>query len=440
MTSEPDDTPRRRPPTIDLKATEVEAERPASTGEEAGAAGATDERTEDQGTSGPNAREDFAGGAGAPRGGDMAAYAIAALAGALVMLAIVAVLWVSGVLPPRSETVTPGSSEPVAAAGNKEFSARLDKIEAALAAQQTALAAQRTDAAQRPDAALASRITATEGETKSLGDSVAALTRRIDGIATTVGNAAAHADAAMAAVEAAKNSAQQSGVQRTDLDALANRVAAVEGVTNRMAAVESAVKPLSETVKALSENVANVARRPASADDRTARTTVAAEALRAAVERGAPYQAELTAVKSLGVDESVSAPLEPFAAEGVPSVALLARELTALTPALLHVSGAAPSENSFLGRLQANAEKLVRVSPVDAPPGDDPGAIIARIDVDARRSDIAAALAEIARLPEAARSLAAPWVKKAEAREAAIAASRRIAADALAALGKPAQQ
>ena len=33
MTSEPDDTPRRRPPTIDLKATEVEAEQPASTAE-----------------------------------------------------------------------------------------------------------------------------------------------------------------------------------------------------------------------------------------------------------------------------------------------------------------------------------------------------------------------------------------------------------------------
>jgi hypothetical protein len=439
MTSEPDDTPRRRPPTIDLKATEVEAEQPVSTGEEAGAAGATDERTEDQRASGASAREDLASGAGAPRGGDMAAYAIAALAGALAMLAIVAVLWVSGVLP-RGETMTSGGSEPVAAAGNKEFSARLDKIEAALAAQQTALAAQRTDTAQRPDAALASRVAATEGETKSLGDSVAALTRRIDGIATTAGNAAARADAATAAVEAAKNSAQQSGVQRSDLDALANRVAAVEGVTNRMAAIESAVKALSEAVKALSENVASVARRPASADDRAARTTVAAEALRAAVERGVPYQAELAAVKSLGVEESVSAPLEPFAADGVPSVALLARELTALTPALLHVSGVAPSENSFLGRLQANAEKLVRVSPVDAPPGDDPGAIIARIDVDARRSDIAAALAEIARLPEAARALAAPWVKKAEAREAAIAASRRIAADALAALGKPAQQ
>ncbi len=433
MTSEPDDTPRRRPPTIDLKATEVEAERPASTGEEAGAKGATDERTEDQSASRRGARGDFAGGAGVVRGGDMPAYAIAALAGALAMLAIVAVLWVFGVLPPRGETVTPGTSEPLAGSGTKELSARLDKIEAVLAAQQTALAAQRTDAAQRPDAALASRIAAAEAETKSLGDSVTALTRRIDGIAAAAGNAAARADAATAAVEAAKSSAQQSGVQRADLDALATRVAAIEGVTNRIASIESAVK-------ALSENVANVARRPASADDRAARTTVAAEALRAAVERGVPYQAELAAVKSLGVDESVAAPLEPFATDGVPSIAVLARELTALTPALLRVSGAAPSENSFLGRLQANAEKLVRVSPVDAPPGDDASAIIARIDVDARRSDIAAALAEIARLPDAARTLAAPWVKKAEAREAAIAASRRIAADALAALGKPAQQ
>jgi hypothetical protein len=435
MTSEPDDAPRRRPPTIDLKATEVESEQPASTGEEAVAAGAAGERTEDESASAQSARTKFAGGAGTLRGGALVAYAIAALGGALTMLVLIAVLWVSGVLPPRGETVTPGSSEQLAAVGTNELSARLDKIEAALAAQQT------VPAAQRPDAALASRLAAAEAETKSLGDSVNALNRRIDGIAATVGSAAARADAATAAVEAAKNAAaeaakstaQQSGVQRADLDALANRVAALEGLTNRIASIES-------TVKALSENLANVARRPASADDPAARTTVAAEALHAAVERGVSYQAELAAVKSLGIDESALAPLEPFAADGVPSVAVLARELTALTPALQRVSGAAPSENSFLGRLEGNAEKLVRVSPIDAPPGDDAGAIIARIDVDARRSDIVAALPEIARLPNAARTLAAPWVKKAEAREAAIAASRRIAADALAALGKSAQQ
>jgi hypothetical protein len=104
---------------------------------------------------------------------------------------------------------------------------------------------------------------------KTLGDSLAALNRRVDAIAATTGNALARADAATAAVEAAKSAAQQSGVQRADLDALANRVAAIEGAMNRLAAIESAVK-------AVSDNLAKVERRPASADDRAARTTVAA--------------------------------------------------------------------------------------------------------------------------------------------------------------------
>ena len=176
-----------------------------------------------------------------------------------------------------------------------------------------------------------------------------------------------------------------------------------------------------------------MARRAASADDRAARLTVAAEALRAAVERGAPYKAELAAVKSLGADQNATAPLEPFAADGVPSAQRLRTSFRTLTPALLRASGAAPSDGSFLGRLESNAQKLVRITPVDAPAGDEPSAVIARINVDAARADIAAALADIARLPEPRKNRwPTPWVKKADARDAAVAASRRIAADALA--------
>jgi hypothetical protein len=56
------------------------------------------------------------------------------------------------------------------------------------------------------------------------------------------------------------------------------------------------------------------------------------------------------------------------------------------------------------------------------------------------RGDFANALAAIASLPGGARSAAQSWVKKVEAREAALAASRRIAGDALAALGRPVSQ
>ncbi|MGD0026779.1 MAG: hypothetical protein ABSC37_19540, partial [Xanthobacteraceae bacterium] len=229
-------------------------------------------------------------------------------------------------------------------------------------------------------------------------------------------DARARADAASAASEAAKSTAQ-AGVQRSDIDALASRIAAVE----------RAAKTLSD----------DAARREASANDRAARLTVAAEALRAAVERGAPYKAELAAVKAFGADQNATAPLEPFAADGVPSAAALAHELSLLTPALLRASGAAPSDGSFLGRLESNAQKLIRIAPIDAPAGDEPSAVIARINADAARADIAGALADIARLPEPARTLAEPWVEKADARNAAVAASRRIAADALAALGRP---
>jgi hypothetical protein len=93
-----------------------------------------------------------------------------------------------------------------------------------------------------------------------------------------------------------------------------------------------------------------------------------------------------------------------------------------------------------LGRLESNAQKLVHITPIDAPVGDDPASVIARINVDAARADIPAALADIAKLPDQAKSVADPWVKKAQDRNAAIAASRRIDADAFAALGKPGPQ
>ena len=402
MTSDADSTPRRRPPTIDLTAKEVETERPSQT-----PAGRRP---------GPIARRKAM-----PR-------APACLGGLPIRRNPTRLPPPRARSPRRRSSSEFGSSAsrrcaaaapPTAAApvpdtaAVEAISARLDKIQGALQARPA-------------DGALANRIATAEAETKVLGDTLAALNRRLDDIAVTARGALAHADAASAAADASKavadasKKAAQTGVERGDLDALANRVAGLE----------RAVKSLGD----------DVARRTSSADDRAARMTVAAEALRAVVERGAPYQAELAAMKSLGVEQSALAPLEPFAADGVPSTAALARELAVLTPALLGASGVAPSEGSLLGRMEMSAQKLVRITPVDAPPGDDAAAVLARANAAAARGDLDAALADIARLPEAGRSLAEPWTKKAQARDSAIAAGRRIAADALAALGRPASQ
>ncbi len=394
MTSEPDSTPRRRPPTIDLTAKEVEPETPSSTQESA--ADAAEDLTMHKEAPGEPNHSNFLA--------RVSPYAVGALVGAIVLGAIMAGFWMVGVIPPQQTAAAPGA-QGAKVASTAEISSRLDKIQQELQAP-------------RADQALAARVAAAEAQTKSLGDSLAALGRRLDEVAAASQSAFAQAKTAAAATDAMKN-ATRTGVEQSDIDAINNRIAALES-----------------TMKSLSTD----AQRTSSADDRAARLTVAAEALRAAVDRGAPYQAELALAQALGADQTATAPLEPFAADGLPNAAALAHEFALLTPSLLQASGAAPRESSFLGNLEAHAQKLVRITPIEAPAGDDPASVIARINIDAARGDIAAALAGIARLPESARALAASWVKKAEAREAAIAASRRIAADALAAIGRPAPQ
>jgi hypothetical protein len=187
-------------------------------------------------------------------------------------------------------------------------------------------------------------------------------------------------------------------------------------------------------VKSLSDNAT---RQNTSADDGAARLMIAAEVLRAAVERGTPYQVELAAVKGFGADQNATAPLEPFAASGVPGAAALAIELVTLVPALTEAVEPKETQSTFLDRIKVNAQRLVRSTPLDAPAGDDPRSVATRIGFDAAHGDIDAALADIAKLPDAAKSVAAPWVHKAQARTVAITASRQLAANALAALSKP---
>jgi hypothetical protein len=413
MTSETDDKSFRRPPTIELAATEV-----GNAAEKPGDAEATGAGVAEGDTAGAN------GSASGPTGARFATHIASAVIGAIVLAGAAAGLWFAGVIPAR-ETPTaaqseasvpaahppdaspssPASSPPAAAQNSSlapDVTARLDKIERAIEAP-------------RSDPALGSRITELAAQSKALGDNVAALTRRVDEIAAASQSAGKQADTALNAAEAAKSASATAGkdvAQRSDVDGLATRIMALESAVKGLAA---ATAPLTS----------------AGANDRAARLTVAAEALRAAVERGAPLQAELSAVQALGV---ATAALEPFAANGVPSTPALARELERLVPALQDASEPRSGEASFLDRLKSNAQKLVLITPLNAPPGNDPQALVERIRLDAARADITAAMADLNMLPEAAKSLAADWSKKAAAREAAVAASRKIAADALAAL------
>ena len=279
----------------------------------------------------------------------------------------------------------------------EEVVGRVDTLEAAVVTSRPAAG----------DPSLSSRIAALDGEVKALAETIATLGRRSDDVLTTAREARTRADATAAALTAlAQKLPAGAAVERSQVDALAGRVAAVESSEKTVAR-----------------------------GDRAVRLVLVATALKAAAERGEPFAAELAAAKALGADPTLTAALEPFAASGVPTVAVLARELSALMPAL-RLPAAAPAREGFLERLQVNAEKLVRVRPTDEVAGTDAAAVASRIEGKAAQEDIAGAQAELAKLPPAARAPAEAWIKQVQARTAALDASRRLAADALAGLGK----
>jgi hypothetical protein len=288
------------------------------------------------------------------------------------------------------------SRAPPAAADPKaleELTRRVAKLEATPSASSPA-----------SDPALAARMAALEAEIKALAATLGRVGRRDEEVLAVARDARARADAGAAALaELAQKTPAAAAAERSELEALANRVTAVER-----------------------------GEKAAESGDRAVRLALAATALNAGSERGNAFPAELAAVKALGADAKLVAALEPFAQSGIPSAAALARQLSELAPSLQ----GSEAREGVLARLQVNAEKLVRIRRVDEPAGSDAGAIVARAEAKASRSDIAGALSELAQLPPDARAPAEAWIKSAQARIAAIDASRRLAADAMSGLAK----
>jgi hypothetical protein len=289
----------------------------------------------------------------------------------------------------------------------EELAARLARLETAAAVPRPPVT----------DAVLANRIALLEGEIRALGERIGVIARRNDEVASIASDARKRADAAAAAV-AELPKIPQAGAPRAEIDALAKRIAELEQNTKKL-----------ET---------ELGRRAGSiGGDPALRRLAVATALNSAVDRGAPFAAELDAARALAPEPKALAPLAAFAASGIPGTDALARELAALIPRLAKAAGTTAGDGGVLDRLKANAEKVIRIRPIDEPPGDDPAAVIRRIEARAEQRNLAGAVAELAKLPASARALAKEWVAKVAARDAAIEASRRYVAAALAAIAKP---
>jgi hypothetical protein len=313
-------------------------------------------------------------------------WVIAATSGAVAASLVIGVAWMLGW---PAVPATPAAPQ-VNAAAVDDLAARVAGVES------------KTSKPAAPDPALAGRIEALEKSSAALRSELASLRAQSEKFAAAVNDV---------------KSAPRENSPPLDLSAINERIAGLERAT-----------------RAQTAEIAQESAKPA--DDAPLRRVVAAALLDVMVRIGDPYPAALAAAKSLSDNPDALKPLDGFAAKGVPNPASLCRELLTLVPKL---SPPMP-ENSTTGlvdRLQAGAAKLVRIERTDAA-GTDRGAVVARVTAAAVRNDFAEARRELKTLEPADRAPAQAWLDKADARDAALAASRQFAADAMATLAKPA--
>jgi hypothetical protein len=367
-------------------------------------------------------------------------FAGAGAAGAAAMFVLFLALWAFGSFGPRDDQTAPLAARLAGLESQvRDLAARpqppavdpkaLADLTARVGAAEQAMArladidarvtkAEQAATAPRPaqaDPALTGRVAALEAAMRPLAE----LGSRLDAANAAARDAKARADAAFEAAQKNSAVAPAQAADHKEIEALVARVAALE-----------------QAAKALDEKIARAAMTAGA--DRAGRLAFVAVALRSAVERGEPFAQELAAVKPLVPDAAATAPLEPFAATGVPRTAALARELSQLSGPMLSAAGAAPRDGGIMDRLAQNAERLVRIRPINEAPGDDPATVMARAEAKAAHGDLSGALAELGSLPAPVRAPAQGWMKKAEAQIAALAAARALADNAVGALGKAA--
>jgi hypothetical protein len=257
-------------------------------------------------------------------------------------------------------------------------------------------------------------------------------------VATPDSTVLARIDALQSAVASLRNDFAASRGQAEKLKAAVDQIKSAPAAISPapdLSAVDRRLDQIEGAVQKLGAAQARQAAPPAG--DVALRRVVAAMLLTTAVHDGHPYAEALAASKSLIPDADALKPLETFATSGVPSAPALCRELLAIVPKLAPARTDAPAETGIIARLQQGAEHLVKIERTDVVSGNSTGAILARVTAAALHNDLADARRELNALSPTDRAAAAAWIAKVDARDAALDASRRIAADAMAALAQP---
>jgi hypothetical protein len=387
--------PKREPPTIELEATEVSSETKSAPNTSSEASPEpVPPKPEPTPAAPPVSPVDE------PPSRPVSPWIIAPVSGAAAAALVIGVGWMLG-----WPAIQPASAPPA-----PQLSAAIDGLTARVAGLEPKVGK------PVPDPASVAR-------TEALEKTVAALR-------TELAATRAQGEKLASAINEAKSAPRGDGTASPDLS----------GIDERIAKIESQMRAQGAEIAQQGSKLADTRADAKPADDMPLRRLVSGALLDVLVRTGDPYPAALATAKALAPNPDGLKPLDQFAEKGVPNAGKLSTELLTLVPKLLPAAqqNEATTGTGIVERLQAGAAKLVKIERTDTV-GNDRGAVVARITAAALRNDFNEARRELKTLAPDDRAAAQVWLDKADARDAALAASRQFAADAMAALAKPAQ-
>lgn len=284
------------------------------------------------------------------------------------------------------------------------LSQTVTELEGGVRGLTTALDQAKADIAALKDAV--AQGTAGDGAAvQALNQKLAELETSIATLKDTVAQGSAGDGAAVQAInqkiaelQASVTALQQTGVSQQAIDAINQKLAAVEAAaasaSDAAKAGEARLGALEQSVATLSEQVASQAGQPKVA------LAIAGAALKSAIERGGTFTAEVETFAAIAPNSPELPALRDIAARGVASRSELAEGMNDAANAMVAASETPPEDADFWDSLLESAESLIKVRPIGEVEGDTVPSKVARMEVAVKAGDFTKALAEYDSLPE----------------------------------------
>lgn len=193
-------------------------------------------------------------------------------------------------------------------------------------------------------------------------------------------------------------------------DKLASLEASIKSATDAATEQGGRLTSLEQSFASLSTTVEAQASQPKIA------LAIAASALKSALDRGAPFAAELETFAAIAPDAPQLATLRSYAEKGVPTRAEIAAETDAAANAMIAAGRPVDENAGFVERLMSSAESLVKVRPIGAVEGEGVPETVARMEVAVTQADYERALSEYESLPDSAKAAGAEFAGRLKAR------------------------